>query len=184
MTVAQQFITAEQFAQMTFDRPTELVRGEIVECAVPYSPHGAVIFAINAYLGMWNLTTKLGVFVTSDSWILTERDPDTVRGPDIFYIRNEKLANGKVPPGILTVQPDLAIEVLSPSDRRRDVPDKVSEYLRGGIVEVWVVDPDKRTLEVHRADQTPERLTTTDTLTSSELLPGFSCPVAEFFANI
>ena len=74
--------------------------------------------------------------------------------------------------------------MLSPHDRWTEVLDKVLEYLRSGIAEVWVVDPDQRTVEVHRAEQSPVHFDEDEELTRPELLPGFSCRVADFFADL
>ncbi|MDZ4684068.1 MAG: Uma2 family endonuclease [Planctomycetaceae bacterium] len=198
MSIAQQLITAEQFAAMKLDGPAELVRGEIVYlhrrtgnvgdlagvCRMPQNYHGYVTAAIVGLLFMWNHKRGLGLLLSNDSWVVTENDPDSVRGPDVIYIRRDKLPTEKLQQGVLRFPPDLVVEVLSPSDRWPDVLDKVSEYLRSGIGEVWVVDPDQRVLDIHRADQMPEHLTAADTLSRPELLPGFSCPVAELFADI
>lgn len=184
MSIAQQSITASEFEQLSFERPTELIRGEIVECEMPTTRHGSVCLAIGALLWIWSRSTKLGTTFSNDSHVLTERDPDTVRGPDCAFIRYDRLPGGKLPTGVLTIPVDLAIEVLSPSDRWTEVMEKVLEYLKSGVSEVWVVDPDKRTVAIHRADQTPVYLTESDTLTRPELLPGFSCQVAEFFADL
>jgi Uma2 family endonuclease len=184
MSIAQQLITAEQFAEMEFDRPTELVRGEIVECEMPYSKHGLVCAAIVFLLYSWNRKHNLGLVISHDSWIQTERDPDSVRGPDVFYVRRDKVPEAAVLDKILDFPVDLVVEVLSPSNRPKPVRDKVEEYIASGTTEVWVVDPDKRTVDTHQANRSPEHFTAADTLTRPELLPGFSCPVAEFFADI
>lgn len=184
MSIAQQTISATEFEQMTFERPTELIRGDIVECEMPTFQHGSVVAWITILLGIWNKTHKLGSIGTNDSHVLTERDPDTVRGPDCAFIRFDRLPGGKLPVGVLTIPVDLAVEVLSPSDRWTEVMETVLEYLKSGVVQVWVVDPEKRTVAIHRADQTPVYLSETDSLTRPELLPGFTCQVAEFFADL
>lgn len=185
MSIAQQLITVEQFERMTFDVPTELVRGELSEQPMPFSQHGSVVLAIGAALLSWARAGGYGAVFCNDSWVVTERNPDTVRGPDCAYIRREKLPSGKLPRGTLRIPVDLAVEVLSPSDRWSEVMDKILEYLRNGTEEAWVVDPDERTVEVYRTDlQRPVRFDSNSTLTRPDLLPGFSCPVAEFFADI
>lgn len=198
MSIVQQLITAEQFATMKLDGPAELVRGEIVYLnrpatkvselsgafCMPQNYHGYVTAAIVGLLFMWNRKHGLGLVLSNDSWVQTDYDPDSVRGPDVIYIRRDKLPTEKLQRGVMTTPPDLVVEVLSPSDRWPDVLDKVSEFLRSGIDEVWIVDPDKRSLDIHRADQSPVHFAKTDTLIRPDLLPGFACPVAEFFADI
>ncbi len=184
MSIAQDLLTYQQFETLTFDRPTELVRGEIVEQEMPYSRHGAVCLAVGMFLLQWARRTRLGFVFGNDSFILTERDPDSVRGPDCAFIRADRLPGGVLPEKTLLVPPDLVVEVLSPSNRQAEMLDKVLEYLRSGVREVWVVDPVQRTLDIHRTEPSPIHLTEADTLTRPDLLPGFSCSVAEFFADI
>jgi Uma2 family endonuclease len=117
--------------------------------------------------------------------VLTEQNPDTVRGPDCAFIRRDRLPGGKLPRGTLRIPVDLAVEVLSPSDRWQDVMDKVLEYLLSGTLEVWVVDPEQRHVEVYRSDlPRPLRFDERSELIRPELLPGFSCRVADFFADL
>ncbi len=184
MSIAHHAITAAEFERMTFARPTELVNGELVEQPMPTSQHGNVVLEIAGELRTWAKATQLGIAFCNDSFVLTERDPDTIRGPDCAFIRREKLLGGKLPPGVLTIPVDLAIEVLSPSDRWTEVLDKVLEYLRSGVTEVWVVDPEQRSIAVHRADAAALHFDGDDELTRPELLPGFTCRVSELFADL
>lgn len=184
MSIAHRFITATEFAQMTFDHPTELIGGELAEQPMPTSQHGHIVLEIGGELRSWAKKTRLGVAFCNDSFVLTERDPDTVRGPDCAYIGREKLPDGKLPAGVLTIPVDIAIEVLSPSDRWTDVLDKIQEYLRSGVAEVWVIDPDQRSVTIHRTEQAPLHFAGEKELTRPELLPGFACRVSDLFADI
>lgn len=184
MSIAQRYITAAEFEQMTFERPTELVCGELAEQAMPTSQHGSICRAIGALLWFWAKQGSHGSVFGNDSHFLKERDPDTVRGPDCAFIRREKLPGGKLPPGTLTIPVDLAIEVLSPSDRWIEVLDKVARYLRSGVTEVWIIDPEQRSVTVHRKDAAALHFDGADELTRPELLPGFTCRVSDLFAEI
>lgn len=184
MSVADKLLSYREFEKLTFERPTELVRGEIVEQEMPDSRHGSVCAAVAAFLLLWARRSRIGFVFSNDSHVLTERDPDTVRGPDCAFIRADRLPDNQLPERTLLVPVDLAVEVLSPSNRWTNMLDKVLEYLRSGVREVWVVDPEKRTQDIHQADQSPIHLTESDTVTRPDLLPGFSCPMAEFFADI
>ena len=104
-----------------------------------------------------------------------------VRSPDVCFVRREKLPGGESPEGFLEVIPDLAVEVLSPNDRMRQVADKIGEFLEVGVPIVWVVDPKYRTVNVYRSLSDTERLTEKDTISAEPVLPGFSVQVAEFF---
>ncbi len=184
MSIAHRYITVTEFEEMTFDRPTELVCGELAEQPMPTSQHGAICVAISVFLWLWAKQSQRGSVFSNDSHVLTERDPDSVRGPDCAYISREKLPDGKLPAGVLRIPVDLAIEVLSRSDRWTDVLDKIQEYLRSGITEVWVIDPEQRSVAVHRAEAAPLHFDGDDELTRPELLPGFSCRVSELFADL
>ncbi|HET6425092.1 MAG TPA: Uma2 family endonuclease [Planctomycetaceae bacterium] len=185
MSIAQRAITAAEFERMTFDRPTELVCGELVEQTMPTIQHGRVCALITAFLTMWARQAQSGVVFSHDSFVLTDREPDSVRGPDCAYIRWEKLPGGKMPVGgTLTIPADLVIEVISPSDRWTNVLDKVLEYLRSGVTEVWVIDPEQRSVTAHRSDAASIHFDGDDELTRPDLLPGFSCRVSELFADL
>jgi Uma2 family endonuclease len=184
MSIAQRAITAAEFERMSFDRPTELVGGELVEQAMPTSQHGAICVVISAFLWLWAKQGNRGVVFSNDSHVLTERDPDSIRGPDCAFIRREKLPEGKLPAGVLRVPVDLAIEVVSPSDRWTEVLDKVLEYLRSGVTEVWVIDPEQRSVTVHRPDVASLHFDGDDELLRPELLPGFTCRVSDLFADL
>jgi Uma2 family endonuclease len=183
-TVATNPITVDEFEQMEFERPTELVRGELVEQPMPTSRHGSVCLAVGAALWNWAEETGAGVAFGNDSFVLTERDPDTVRGPDCAFVSRQRLGSDQLPPGTLRFAVDLAVEVLSPSDRETNMKSKVLEYLESGVTEVWVVDPEERTVAVHRADQEPLQFGVADTITRPDLLPGFSSAVARFFRHV
>lgn len=180
----QELITAERFAAMTFDVPVELVRGEIVEMPRPGMRHGVVCGNVYDPVKAWSRATQRGLVAINDTGVITERDPDSVRGPDVLYISRERLPGGQVPTSFLAIAPDLAIEVLSPYDVWKDVLEKISEYFEAGVREVWVVDPDDRTVQVFRPDARPRKLADSDTLESPDVLPGFSCSVAAFFEGI
>ena len=123
----------------------------------------------------------LGRLAGSDAGVWLERDPDTVREPDLAFISSQKLPLNVRNPGYYEVVPDLVVEVASPSDSRREVNDKAQMWLRNGVRLTWVVHPDTRTIDVHPEDGSVSTLTENDTLDGGEVLPGFTCPVSEIF---
>ncbi|MBW3539584.1 MAG: Uma2 family endonuclease [Planctomycetes bacterium] len=183
-TVAEPIlITAEQFAELSFDVPVELVRGEIVEMPTPDVVHGCVCVNVSFPLEAWNRATDFGLVSSNDSGVVTERDPDTVRGPDVAVFSKDRLPEGRAPRGFSDLVPNVTVEVLSPSDRWKRVHAKISEYLNRGVDEVWVIDPQKRNVQVFGPDNGPVLYEESDELTSA-VLPGFSCRVSEFFRGI
>ncbi len=177
-------LTADEYLATPSDGPSELVRGEIVEMSPPGVRHGVVCGNVYFALRLWTRSTQLGVAFTNDSAVQTEFDPDTVRGADVGYV-----SHGRIPDGVPKTKfdsraPELCVEVLSPSDRWPDVLAKVAEYLAAGVDEVWIVDPEGRWVERHRSDTTSQRHAESEELKDVPFLPGFTSPVAEFFADV
>jgi Uma2 family endonuclease len=177
MSTAQALITVEEFSEMDFEGPVELVRGEIVELTWSNTWHGYVCAKVAHLLQDWNTYDEHGFVICNNCGVLTERDPDTLRGPDVYFIRHGRLPGGKLPERWIEVPPNLAVEVFSPIDRWRDIWDKIHEYFALGVNEVWVIDPRKRTLHVMKPDDGPQILGESQTLESPDVLAGFSCPV-------
>ena len=182
--VAEQLVTAEQFAETTIDAPVELVRGEVVEMTRPGMRHGVICGRVYFRIEAWAGTGNRGFAATNDTGVITERNPDTVRGPDVLFVSRDRLPGGEVPSGILPVARELAVEELSPSAVWKELLGKVSEYFASGVREVWVVDPELRTVQVFRPDSAPRTLRESDEVRSPDVLPEFHCQVADFFAGL
>jgi Uma2 family endonuclease len=110
------------------------------------------------------------------------RDPDTVRAPDVAFVRAERLPAAE-PLGFFPGAPDLAVEVLSPSDRAGEVLAKVQDWLEAGCRAVWVVDPHTQTISDYRSRSEVVVFSGADTLTGGTVLPGFSVSLPEIFAQ-
>lgn len=180
--IAHKLLTAAEFAALDIDAPVELVRGEVIEMPRPNSWHGVVCANVAYQLNRWADETGSCCVLSNDPGVITERNPDTVRGPDVCYIRSERLPRG-MPEGFLPFSPDLVVEVLSPSERWQDVIAKIDEYFTAGTQEVWVVDPALRQLQQHRTVPPPV-VSRNDDLVTSPLLPGFSVPVSALFRGL
>lgn len=174
-------LTADEFFQLARTGPrSELVEGELVMMNMPGFRHGElgseIIFALRAYLAKHDIAR-----VVSEAGIKTRRDPDSVRGPDVALFTYQRLPKGARPTGYPDQSPELVFEVLSPTDRLKDVLAKVDEYLAAGVEFVVVVDPDRETVVVHRADRSQSLLLKGQSLTLPELLPGFELPLDRLF---
>jgi Uma2 family endonuclease len=181
--VAEALLTAEEFALLPrSEKPRELVRGRVCELNVPYPRHGQVCGRICRILGRYLDQNDIGHLMTNDGGVVTETDPDTVRGPDVAYFSYDRIPRGPFPAGYLTVVPELVFEVLSPSDRWSDVLAKVNEYRAAGIDIVCVLDPVGQTVSLFSATHAGILLRATDTFTLPVLLPGFAVLVQEFFS--
>lgn len=159
------------------------MRGEIVELCLNGARHGFVCTNVACLLAEWSRQSFAGYIATNNTGVVTECNPDSVRGPDCLFISTRRLPDG-VPDGFLEIAPDLAVEVLSPHDRWAEVTAKVEEYLSCGVLEVWVVDPEEQTVTVFRPDQRPVTLTSEAELVSESVLPGFHCSIGEFFSEL
>jgi Uma2 family endonuclease len=177
-------VTAEQLYELPDDGSRhELLRGTLVSEPVPSRLHGRAVARLAELLRAFVGSRRLGVVYAGDAGFVLARDPDTVRGPDVAFVsaERERQADSVAPyfPGA----PDLAIEVLSPSDRPREVLGKVSDYLTAGSRLVWVVDPLNEEVQVFRSPFTPRNLAGDDVLDGEDVLPGFHLRVASIFES-
>jgi Uma2 family endonuclease len=117
---------------------------------------------------------------SNDSGVVLERNPDTVRGPDVAAWDDVERFED-VPKKWGDTQPRVAVEVLSPNDTASYITRKVTDYLDNNVDLVWVLDPKARTATVYRQDAGPKQLHEKDWLTVDDVLPRFRCKVAEFF---
>jgi Uma2 family endonuclease len=171
-------MTAEELLYTNVpDKRTELVRGRLIVHEPPGGRHGYVAanlaFRLNQHIDL----TAAGALFVGDVGFTLHRDPDTVRGPDIAFVRGERVPD-PIPSTFLEFAPDLVVEVLSPSDRPGEVLAKVGDWLDAGARLVWVVDPERRVARVYRHDGTEYMLDETDRLLGQDVLPGFSCTLA------
>jgi Uma2 family endonuclease len=172
-------MTAEELLRASHPgKRTELVRGILVVSEPPGTWHGIVAARVAIRIGQHAMATHAGEVAGQDTGFRIESDPDTVRAPDVAFVSNERLS-GVSQHGYAAIAPDLAVEVVSPGDRPADVLAKVSDWLRAGARLVWVIDPDRRVARVHRADGTIEVVGDDGALNGENVLPGFSCALAE-----
>ena len=183
MTQQRTILTSEEFFREYAHRDGdfELVKGEVIEMSPPGVGHGYIAVNVSREMSFFVLQHDLGV-VLVESGFRIERGPDTVRGPDVSFIVKERLAGGRLPIGYFDGAPDLAVEVVSPSDTAASIEAKVNEYLANGTRRVWVIYPDTRTVVVHSPNNVSTRYCEGDVLTDEELLPGFSLPLSVIFA--
>lgn len=183
-SVAEKLMSAEEFAQLpeAIDgSKQELVRGVVITMPPPKGKHGACCSKIDRRVGNFVEAKRSGTVVCNDTGFITERDPDSVRGADIAYWSFESLP--ELPDGYIAVPPDLAIEVLSPSERPTRVLAKLQEYFASGVRMVWVVSIADRTVTVYRSADQGQVFHETATLSGEEVLPGFSCLVADLLVE-
>ncbi len=172
-------LTAEEYARLpeTPGYRDELVRGRVVREPTPGWPHGRVQSQLYLRLGNFVEEHDLG-YAGVETGFIVERGPDTVRGPDLWYVSRERLGDEQ-PEVYAELGPDLAVEVLSPSNRPREMAEKLAQYFAAGTRLAWVIDPRKRTAAVDRPGWEIRVLHEQDELEGEDVVPGFRCRLAD-----
>jgi len=179
-------VTPEDLLNLPDAKSYELVDGKLVERngGMESSKIAAhIIFRIGSFLR----NRKLGrLFDSEASYQCFPTAPGIVRRPDLSFIRAGRFEGNNLPKGHCRIPPDLAVEVVSPGDLSYEIEEKVAEYLQAGVRLVWVVHPPTRRVRIHRPQSSPlgivSELSEKETISGEEVLPGFSCAVADFFA--
>ena len=168
-------MTMEEFLENDVEG-YEYVKGELVPMAAAAIVHGEIGSNIHLILGMYVREKKLGrIYILETTFQLDDR----VVKPDVAFVSTERLSEDKFKG--FPFAPDLAIEIVSPSDKHYDVTEKALAYLKAGTRLVWVIEPIAKTVMVYRSETDITHLSYEDTLTGEDVVEGFSCAVAELF---
>jgi Uma2 family endonuclease len=181
MSETTRLVTAEELERYPDDgHRYELVEGRLVRMSPVTFEHGRIVMRLGSLLGRYLEQHPVGV-VGADVGFKLASNPDTVRGPDIAFLRHDR-----VPPrgarGFVPGPPDLVIEVVSPDDRPEEIRAKTEEYLARGVLLVLVVDPDDQTVTMARPGAAPYVLHLPDEVVDLDnVITGFSCRLREIF---
>jgi Uma2 family endonuclease len=182
MSMTQTLITADELFAMPDDGfRYELVKGELRRMPPAGSEHGAISMNIALVVAQFVKAHNLGVVFGAETGFRIASDPDTVRAPDLAFVRRERIPEGGLPRGFWPGAPDLAVEVVSPGDTYSEVEENVNDWLDAGTRMVLVLNPRTRMVTVYTSSVDVVRLTESDTLDGGEVLPGFACRVADLF---
>ena len=178
MSTTTHLLTAEELIKLEGPFRYQLVKGELLTMSPAGEEHGAVSMKLGALL--WNhvIANNLGVIYGAETGFQLERDPDTVLAPDVAFIARERV--GSLSNGYRFGPPDLAVEVLSPGDRKSKVARKTAQWLTFGVRAVWLVDLEQRTVEVVSSSGERKLFHESDELVD-DTIPGFSVKVSEIF---
>jgi Uma2 family endonuclease len=180
--IATQIVTPEQLAAMPNDKDFELVDGQLVERNMG-NKSAWVALELAHYLRVFARQQKLGWVIGAEGgYRLDPRRPNHVRKPDVSFVQFGRLPNEQPASAYDNLAPDLAVEVISPNDTVLELEEKIEEYLTAGVRLVWVINPDLRTLAVHRPDRSGEILRNGDEIDGEDVLPGFRCRLSEIFS--
>ena len=181
--LTDRLVTAEELFRLPNDGLRyELVNGELREMTPTGFGHGVIVVNVTLPLAQHVKTRGLGVVCGAETGFRIGSNPDTVRAPDVAFVGRDRLPPSGLPAGYWQGAPDLAVEVLSPSDTVFEVDAKVTAWLEAGTRAVWVVNPQRRVVTIHRAGEAPRTLSEGETLTGDDVVAGFQMPVAEIFA--
>jgi len=194
MTIATTLtpVTEEQFTARYGPKDrVELVDGEVVPkygVEGPLSPtsggHGVIVMDLVLALGAYARAKRFGRVFTDPATFVISEVPKRIRCPDVAFVRADRLPAAFRLVGFLRLAPDLAAEVLSPTDPKKNVERKIQHYLEAGVRLVWRIDPRRRDVTVYTPDGGVTRLTESDALDGGDVVPGFTMPIAELFAGI
>ena len=167
-------LTAEDLLKANIpNKRTELVRGRLVVREPAGWRHGAVTMNLALRLGQHVELTGAGQLLAAETGFTLSRGPDTVRAPDIAFVRRDRVPTQTA--AFPELAPDLVVEVLSPDDRPGETLAKVADWLEASAQVVWVIDPERRIARIYRQDGTESLLAETDPLVGEDVLPGFRC---------
>ena len=181
-TLKKQFTAEELFHLPTVGRRLELVKGQVYEMAPAGGRHGYTAMNTGIILGSHVRANGLGRVFAAETGFILRRNPDTVRAPDVAFVAQSRLSVDEIPDSFIELVPDLVVEVVSPGDSRREVREKVEDWLRSGVRLVWVLYPITRTATVYRSMEDVRQLGENDFLYGEDVVPGFTCRLEELFA--
>jgi Uma2 family endonuclease len=174
-------LTAEDLLRMTEPGRYDLIRGELIQMSPSGGVHGEIGTNLIVLLGSFVLERRLGRVYTADTGFKLSTDPDTVLSPDAAFVAMDRLPPRANRSGFLQLAPDLAVEIVSPSDYPRLVATKVDMYLASGTRVVWVAYSSRREVVVYLPGVAPTTFTSAETLDGGDVLPGFRTPVSAIF---
>ena len=175
-------LTIEAFAQLS-DEPwrAELVRGCVIREPPAGFEHGRLTARIASLLDQHVREHGLGVVLGAETGFVLSDDPPTVRAPDVAFVSVDRLPPPEEMEGFAAGAPDLAVEVVSPSNTASDLQAKVMDYLAAGCSLVWVIDPRTRSVTAYHSSRDIQLLRENDVLDAGEVLPRFALALAELF---
>jgi Uma2 family endonuclease len=190
MSTTTRLITADELEEMPHrdehgnDCRLELIRGELKVMSPTKPIHGIVCARLAAALINFVEANNLGMAFGAETGFVVERGPDSVLGVDAAFVSNKQLATVENFDKFFPFAPDLAIEVLSPSNTVREINEKIAFYFAAGSLAVWVFNPKKRTAAVYTSPSEFHMHGEHDTLDGGDVLPGFKLELSKLFANL
>ncbi len=175
-------LTAEDLWKIVADGSRyELSRGELVPMTPVGLEHSWIVARIGKFLTSYVDEKHLGI-VGMEGGFKLDRAPDTLRAPDIHFVSKARIDKEGITTKFADFPPDLAVEVLSPSDTVSEMQKKVEEYLSSGVRSIWIVEPATKTVTIYRSHQDVIVFTQDQEIEGGDVIPGFRIKVSEIFA--
>ena len=160
---------------------SELVAGEIIHMVPTGAEHGVVTALIGHLIQEYSISHRTGVCCGAETGFILQRGPDIVRAPDVAFVAEERVPETGIPKTYWPFAPDLAVEVVSPSDRLTDMHAKIAEYFAAGTRLVWLVEPAARVVHSYRSPHDIEVIGEDGEVSGGDVLPGFRSAVRRLF---
>jgi Uma2 family endonuclease len=182
MTTTNKLMTADELLHLPDDNMRhELVRGELHTMTPSGHEHGEIVVNLTLPLAQFVRTKKLGKVYGAETGFVLARDPDTVLAPDISFVSNQRLQTLTSKKGFFPGAPDLAVEIMSPSETMKKAQKKAQDWIDAGTSLVWLVNPKTATVTTFHKSAEPVVLQIGEDVDGGELLPGFTLPLSEIF---
>ena len=182
MAVKHRPVSAEELLRTPEDGlRRELVRGEVREMAPAGNVHGRIAINVSTPLDQYARAHDLGVVFAAETGFKIGSDPDTVRAPDVAFVRRERVEALSEVEGYWPEAPDLAVEIVSPNDRFGEVEEKVTDWLAAGARMVVVINPLGRTATVRISEKEARIFSEEEVLEGGQVVPGWTLPMADVF---
>jgi Uma2 family endonuclease len=181
MSLASKLVVAEEFFELPDDGlRRELIEGQIHIMSPASYRHGYVEHNLSGEIYIYSKKHRTGQGFDGDTGFLIARNPDTVLAPDCAYVRRERIKDVERRRGFCGAYPDLAAEVISPSETKQEVSEKVNRWIAAGVEVVWVIDPELRQATIYEGGSV-KTVGEDDLLTAESLMPGFSVRLGDLF---
>ncbi len=163
----------------------ELIEGKLVTMTPANFEHGVIALNAGFMLKAYVSQHKIGRVCAAETGFYTRPGKSTVRAPDAAYISYARLPAGPPPADFLRVAPELVVEVVSPGDRAGEIEQKTQEWLKFGVLMVWVVYPESRRVHIYASadPNQPHIRSAEETIEGGDVLPGFQAPISAFFQD-
>jgi Uma2 family endonuclease len=175
-------LTIEDLAELE-DTPGryDLIRGELISMSPAGGQNGEIALRLGRLIGQYVDDHESGKAYGAETGFILARNPDVLLAPDVAFVSSDRLPPVDQQIGFMEVVPNLVVEVVSPSDRQRDVSAKIMEYLAARVSMVWVIEPSRKIVTIHTPDLRAQTFTVAGELDGGDVLPGFNLKVSEIF---